>query len=186
MHILYQGKNKTYFCYRNLIFLFFRSLWAQRVLWNKKLLFWKFWRLYKEIFIWPVHPCIQNFTAELSPAAPQDPQWEHSLLHSAGIEPRTILFHIAYTERLVYEWESFFSLPNYRTTIPCLDVNYAWPQGWAYLELTPKNIYVSIKNTKQLHCVFILGTFILESRNKNYSAPIGSMGNYLLSTESFM
>ena len=46
--------------------------------------------------------------------------------------------------------------------------------------------YISIKNTKQLHCVFILGTFILESRNKNYSAPIGSMGNYLLSTESFM
>ena len=137
MHILYQGKNKTSFCYRNLIFLFFRSLWAQRVLWNKKLLFWKFWRLYKEIFIWPVHPCIQNFTAELSPAAPQDPQWEHSLLHSAGIEPRTILCHIAYTERLVYEWESFFSFPNYRTTIPCLYVNYAWPQGWAYLELTP-------------------------------------------------
>ena len=53
--------------------------------------------------------------------------------------------------------------------------------GWA-----PPKEYISIKNTKQLLCVFIPGTFILESRNKNYSAPIGSMGNYLLSTESFM
>ena len=46
--------------------------------------------------------------------------------------------------------------------------------------------YVAIKNTKQNLLVFIPPTFTLESRNKNYSAPIGSMGNYLLSAESFM
>ena len=35
--------------------------------------------------------------------------------------------------------------------------------------------YISIKNTKQNLLVFIPRTFTLESRNKNYSAPIGSI-----------
>ena len=45
--------------------------------------------------------------------------------------------------------------------------------------------YISIKNTNQNLLIFIPPTFTLESRNKNYSAPIGSMGNYLLSTREF-
>ena len=42
-----------------------------------------------------------------------------------------------------------------------------------------QRIYIYIKNTKQNVLVFIPPTFTLESRNKNYSAPIGSMGNYV-------
>ena len=44
-------------------------------------------------------------------------------------------------------------------------------------------IYIEYKATSLRLCS---GTIAPESRNKNYSAPIGSMGNYLLSAESFM
>ena len=59
-------------------------------------------------------------------------------------------------------------------------------EGSAVEESARCKEYISIKNTKQNLLVFIPPTFTLESRNKNYSAPIGSMVNYLLSTESFM
>ena len=55
----------------------------------------------------------------------------------------------------------------------------------AYLCVAAKEC-IAIKNTKQNLLVFIPPTFPLESRNKNYRAPIGTMRNYLLSAESFM
>ena len=46
-----------------------------------------------------------------------------------------------------------------------------------------QRIHIEIYNKKQPPFVFVPGTIAPESRNKNHSAPIGSMGNYLLSAE---